>query len=70
MSASSSKLMKKLTKKAKPNKIKNITNTVKISKTVNKNSFMEPKHSTCFYCQKLFKINYNRGIGMPSQKNY
>lgn len=49
-------------------KIKNIKET----KEVNKNNSMEPQETSyaCFHCQKPFKIHYNRGIGMPSQKNY
>ncbi|KLL03350.1 MAG: hypothetical protein MRERV_43c013 [Mycoplasmataceae bacterium RV_VA103A] len=33
---------------------------------------MEQQELTCvcFHCQKPFKINYNRGVGMHSQKNY
>jgi hypothetical protein len=48
-------------------KIKN-----KETKKVNKNNLMEPQETsyTCFHCQKPFKVHYNRGIGMPSQKNY
>ena len=31
---------------------------------------MEPQSVICFHCQKPFEISYNKGIGMPSQKNY
>jgi hypothetical protein len=50
-------------------KTKNIKEAKKI---INKNSSMEPQEFTytCFHCQKSFKVNYNRGIGMPSQKNF
>ena len=41
-------------------------------KKVNRNNSMELQKTiyTCFHCQKPFKVNYNRGIGMPSQKNF
>ncbi|MCE8168194.1 MAG: hypothetical protein I3273_06755 [Candidatus Moeniiplasma glomeromycotorum] len=40
------------------------------SKIKNNSLELQEPIYTCFHCQKSFKVNYNRGIGMPSQKNF